>query len=342
MMLLVVLTLISDNQADPRIVIGAAVLSTFGLTVLAIVAWRTAFLGSWWFVTLDGVIALVVGAASTMAGAEELFHGGYPMSWIVLAAYAGGRLASLSAAALVTVEQVAVHLADGRGEVPTGGNVIFFVFAFLVGWTFDALRTSDAARRAAVFELEQERVAAARREERVHLADRLHDTLQQSVHAITLHADDADQVRRLAREQERLLRRALAALQSEHELSVRVALLEARDDVETMYDVDVTVVLRFDAAMDEKLQILVDSAREAMLNSAHYSGVETIHLYSDLSDGFATVSVVDRGVGFDTSTLTPHRGLGRFRQRLEDIGGELTINSDEVSGTRCDLRVPAP
>jgi signal transduction histidine kinase len=342
MMLLVVLTLASDDGANRAVVVSAAVVATVWSVITLVVAAKSDYLGTWWFVAVDGVVVLFVGAASTVSGAEDLFHGGFLMSWIVLAAYAGGRLMALAAAVLLTVEQVVVHVADGRGPVPTAGSVTFFVFAIIVGWTVDALRASDAERVAALLALEQERAASVRREERAMLADQIHDTVLQFLHALRLHAEEPDQVRYLARQQERDLRQAVASLQSEYEDGFRVALLEARDDVESMYQVEIDPVLRSDAEMSTLLRTVVDAAREAMLNAAAHSGSSSIELFSDRSNGSVVVYVRDRGRGFDLLRLSPHRGIGRCVERLESTGGQLSIRTAPGEGTECRIQVQAP
>ncbi len=341
MMLLVVLTLISDDGADTGIVVSAAAVATAWSVVTVVVAARTDYLGTWWFVAVDGAVVLFIGAASTMSGAEELFHGGFLVSWIVLAAYAGGRALALAAAVLLTVEQVVVHLVDGRGLIPTAGSVIFFVFALIVGWTTDALRASDAERVKAVSALEEERAANVRREERAMLADQIHDTVLQFLHALRLHAEDPGQVRYLARQQERDLRRAVASLQSEYDSSYRVALLEARDDVESMYPVEIDPVLRSDAEMSTELRTVVDAAREAMLNAAAHSGSSSVELFSDTADGSVVIYVRDRGSGFDPIRLSPHRGIGRCIEKVAAAGGELTIRTAVGEGTECKIVVRA-
>jgi signal transduction histidine kinase len=181
MMLLITLTLLSDDTADPAVVIGAAALGTMWAAVTVFVGWRTDELGSLWFVLSDGAVVLAIGAASTVSGAEDLFHGGYVISWIMVAAYGGGLIAALVASVVLTIEQVIVHIVDGRGLVAIGGSVTFIIFAVIVGWAFDALRLYDRRRRAAEAELVRERAEAARWEERFVLADQLHDSVLQTL-----------------------------------------------------------------------------------------------------------------------------------------------------------------
>ena len=84
MLTLVIITLVTDDEANVAITLGAMALATVwvGVTVWAA---RTRVLGAWAFVAVDGIVMLGLGAASTLAGAEDLFHGGMPMSWLVVA-----------------------------------------------------------------------------------------------------------------------------------------------------------------------------------------------------------------------------------------------------------------
>ena len=179
MMLLVTLTLLSDSGADSIIVIGAAALATIWAGVTVLVARYTDELGNLWFVLSDGVIVLAIGAASTVSGAEDLFHGGFLISWIVVAAYGGGLLGALGASVALTIEQVVVHAVDGRGLIPAAGSVVFFVFAVVIGWAINALRRYDLERRATEAELETLNVG-------------LQETVQQQVHEL----DRANRLRR--------------------------------------------------------------------------------------------------------------------------------------------------
>ncbi len=51
--------------------------------------------------------------------------------------------------------------------------------------------------------------------------------------------------------------------------------------------------------------------------------------------------IADDGPGFDTAVITPTRGLTGMRDRVEAIGGELTISSTQGGGTTVTGRVPA-
>ncbi len=342
MMLLVTLTLLSDDAADPTVVIGAATLGTLWAAVTVLIGWRTNELGSLWFVLSDGVVVLVIGAASTASGAEDLFHGGYLISWVLVAAYGGGLIAALGASVALTIEQVVVHVLDGRGLVPTAGSVIFFIFALIVGWAFDALRLYDHRRRDAEADLVQEQAEAARWEERFVLADQLHDSVLQTLHAIRLTAEDPGEVRHLARSQELELRRTIAEMRSRFDDSFRAALLGARDDVEDLYRIEIDAVIRGDAEVTDELWLIVDAAREAMVNAAKHSSDDKIELFSEIVNDTLSVYIRDRGTGYDTGQVDRTRGIGRHIAKVEDAGGETTITSQLGAGTEITLTMAMP
>ena len=342
MMLLITLTLLSDDTANPAVVIGAAALGTMWAAVTVLVGWRTDELGSLWFVLSDGAVVLAIGAASTVSGAEDLFHGGYVISWIMVAAYGGGLIAALGASVVLTIEQVIVHIVDGRGLVAIGGSVTFIIFALIVGWAFDALRLYDHRRRAAETELVRERAEAARWEERFVLADQLHDSVLQTLHAIRLTAESPGEVRHLARYQERELRRTIAEMRSKFDDSFRAALLSARDEVEDLYRVEIDAVIRSDAQLTDELQCIVDATREAMVNAARHSSADKIELFSEIVDDTLSVYTRDRGAGFDTSRVDPTRGIGRHIAKVEDAGGETTIFSQRGEGTEITFTMAMP
>jgi hypothetical protein len=65
----------------------------------------------------------LVGAASTAAGAEHLFHGGYLISSLVVVAYAFDIRYTVGASIALVIEQVLMHQIDGRGVVPAVGSM---------------------------------------------------------------------------------------------------------------------------------------------------------------------------------------------------------------------------
>ena len=339
MLTLVIITLVTDEDAHVAITVGAITLATIwvGVTVWAA---RAGFLGTWVFVAVDGVVALGLGAASTLAGAEDLFHGGMPMSWLVVAAYAGGFQIAVPASLVLGLEQVIVHVVDGRSLVGSAGSLVFIVFAVVVGWGFDALRAGEERRLQTEAKLIEEQRTSARHEERADLANQLHDSVLQSLLVMRRDAEDPQQIRYLARREERALRRAIADLRSEHDNSFRAALLETCDDVEDTYRIEVQSVIRDDAENTAALQAAVGATREALINAAKHAGVARIDVYAEAGPGGVTINVRDRGSGFAEGERKTGGGLDHsLLERVRDVGGSVSVVSTPGEGTEVTITV---
>lgn len=300
MLTLVILTLATDDEVDVAFTIVAMALATVWVGITWWAA-RSGAIGTPAFVTIDGAVSLALGYASTVAGAEDLFHGGMPMSWILVAAYGYGLRGAVPASVVLGLEQVIVHAVDDRGPVGAAGSLVFVVFAVVVGWAFDALRAAEVKRLGAEARLVEEQRSRARHQERARLANQLHDSVLQSLLVMRRDAEEPQQVRYLARREERRLRRAIADLRSEHESSWRATLLELCDDVEDTYRIEIESVIRDDPPVSDRLMEAAHATREALVNAAKHSGTTKIDLYSEASGGRLTVNVRDRGAGFDGS-----------------------------------------
>lgn len=287
---------------------------------------------------LDVIAMLAIGAASVASGAEELFHGGLPLSLVFTGALVGGLPGSLLAALVLGVEQFLVHIIADLGAVRAAGSVIFFVVGAIVGWTFDKLRDYDIARQKAQNRLAEEQAVVLLHEQREALADRLHDSVLQTLHAIRMGADDPAQSRYLARRQERELRRNIEEWRSEFPNSFRASLLAVRDEIEDTHRVEIEAVIRDDAQLSASLAAAVEAAREALANAAKHSGSPNIALYADFSNGDAHIHVRDRGSGFldDGARIRVHE---RLAKRVESVGGVVDIDSGRESGTEIKITV---
>ena len=341
MVLLVVVTLVTDEQADPAPIIVALGLASVWTLVTAWAVTRPAVLKSWGFVVADGVVALVVASASFAADSEHLFHGGYPMSWVVVAGYAKGMPGSIGSALILMVHQITLRLVDGdAAAVSVAGDVIFLAFALIIGWVFEALPRNDALRRDAEARYEQEHRERERYEQRAELANQLHDSVLQTLQVIRNDADDPAEVRYLARRQERELRRLIEDFRSPYEHGFKAALLQARDDVEDLFRVEIEAVVRDDRELTPRLDAAVDAAREAMTNAAKHAGVRRFDVYSEIVDGNVAVFVRDRGSGFDPEASGGHGLAHSIIERVELSSGRVAITSAPGRGTEVEIVMP--
>jgi len=82
-------------------------------------------------------------------------------------------------------------------------------------------------------------------------------------------------------------------------------------------------------------------AQEAMQNAAKHSGAREISVQLRNTQHGLTLTVADDGVGFDVETAWK-KGLGliSMAERLESIGGKLSVRSAPGEGTRLETTVP--
>jgi signal transduction histidine kinase len=339
MLLLVGLTLAEDTEADRAVVIGAMALATIWTGVTVWAAGSSDRLGAAWFVVADLAVGLVVGFATTVAGAEDLFHGGYPMSSLAVVAYATNLRVTIGAAGVIAVEQVLVHAVDDRGRIPAAGSVTFLVFGTVLGWGFDGIRSRERERLATQVELDAARAAEVRQQERLDIANRLHDSVLQTLAALRRDASDAEQVRYLARRQERLLRRTISEYRSPYARSARAEIQTICEDIEDVHRIEIDSVVRGDVQLDDTVTEILAAAREALTNAAKHSGEAEVDLYAELEPGRVEVFVRDRGRGFERDRRARGGGLDHgISGRMARVGGTAEVDTAPGRGTSIELR----
>lgn len=84
--------------------------------------------------------------------------------------------------------------------------------------------------------------------------------------------------------------------------------------------------------------------RELLINSIKYSGVDEIYLNLYRDGPFLGIRVVDRGRGFDRGQIEDGiKGFGLFniRERINALGGSMTIDSRPGAGASITLLIPS-
>lgn len=190
-------------------------------------------------------------------------------------------------------------------------------------------------------ERDAERSARIRTDERADVAERVHDSVLQTLALIQRHAGEPRRVATLARRQERELRGWLYAARplGDDGSSLVAALSAAAADVEELHGVRIEIASAGDAPPDNAIVL---AAREAMANAAKFAGVEEIDVYADVAEDEIAVFVRDRGAGFDPAAVPGDRqGIREsIRGRLERAGGSASVTSAPGEGTEVELRLP--
>lgn len=197
--------------------------------------------------------------------------------------------------------------------------------------------------------LEEERAARVRNEEREEIASHLHDSVLQTLALIQKQADNSQEVLRLARSQERELRRWLFGGGETPHTSLAEALRTIAGEVEDQYGVSVAPVIVGDVVPGddedltaESFTALLGATREALVNAAKHARVDSVDLFVEVEPEQVSVFVRDRGVGFDESAVPEDRqGLARsIRGRVERRGGRVGVRSNPGKGTEIRIHMP--
>ncbi len=328
-------------DARPGVVVGSVAAVWIWTAVTFWLAASDRFENPVWLV-IDLVVAVAIVASDAADGATQGgFVGGYPMSSVLLWGYAYRMPGGLSSAAVVSAGLVSAGVFNLAGNIATA--ILYLAVGGVAAWAFDVLRSSERRRVRAEAELEAERAARIRSEERAGVAAHLHDSVLQTLALIQTGASDEAEVRSLARVQERELRNWLLGAPDGVGTLVR-ALESVCSEIEKRHGVAVELVSVGDRNMDDALAALVGATRESVINAAKHAGVEKISVFAEASESMVEVFVRDRGIGFDPDAVeSDRRGLSEsIRGRMDRHSGSAEINSSIGSGTEVRLAMPVP
>ncbi|MFD0704251.1 PspC domain-containing protein [Alloscardovia venturai] len=189
--------------------------------------------------------------------------------------------------------------------------------------------------------LAKETARKQREEERADMAAHLHDSVLQTLNLIRQNATDSETVSRLARTQERELRRWLYEDRKVASDSIVSSMKLVSAQVEDTFGKQIDVITVGDAVPDEHSLALVDAARQALTNASIH-GAEPISLYVEARPDALEVFVRDHGNGFDVNSIPEDRmGIRHSIQgRVERAGGSVTIVSRQGWGTEVRMKLP--
>ena len=229
-----------------------------------------------------------------------------------------------------------------RGSIAQIGTALTAAVAVLTGIALLAgpwlIRMSQ--------DLTAERTLRIRAQERAEVAAHVHDSVLHTLTLIQRNADDAGEVRRLARAQERELRNWLykpeGTGRDEEPETHAEAVKRSAAEVEDKHGVPLEVVVVGDCPLDEKLTAQMQAAREAMVNAAKYGGEGgAVQVYAEVEGRTVFVSVRDRGPGFDLDEV-PEDRMGVRESiigRMQRNGGTARLRAVPGGGTEVELEM---
>ncbi|MET7286081.1 PspC domain-containing protein [Streptomyces sp. NPDC005573] len=279
-------------------------------------------------------VALVWRQADNARRARWVEVGSRRRTLTLLRAGVGVLLVTAGVSAMFVMQGSAAHL----------GAVLQAALAVLVGITLLAgpylVRVTQ--------DLSQERLMRIRAQERAEVAAHVHDSVLHTLTLIQRNADNANEVRRLARAQERDLRTWLykpegtGKDEADEPDTVAEAVRRNAAEVEDKHGVPIEVVVVGDCPLDERTTAQMQAAREAMVNAAKYGGEGgAVQVYAEVEGRTVFVSVRDRGPGFDPESIPADRMGVResIIGRMERNGGTARLRPVPGGGTEVELEM---
>jgi signal transduction histidine kinase len=198
-------------------------------------------------------------------------------------------------------------------------------------------------------------------DERQRISQDLHDSIIQSLYAISLSLEDLpeiiaeDQIEGAVRADRAIdgihgtirdIRNFIMGLQpellAEADLSTSLQTLAAEFQANTMIDLELRVESDLAEPPRDLGANILAMTREALSNIARHSQATRASIMLEQGDGTLRLVIGDNGVGFltDEARSPRQRGLGNLHARAEALGGELTLTSEPGAGTRLEMAIP--
>jgi signal transduction histidine kinase/predicted Ser/Thr protein kinase len=240
----------------------------------------------------------------------------------------------------------AIALGSRRGRLPQDTDQRLAEFTELV-----ATAIANAESRAELT-ASRARIVAAADETRRRIERNLHDGTQQQLVSLILElraveATEPPEVGELTGQLARTTRGLARVLEELQEISrgIHPAIL-SKDGLERALRalarrsaVPVKLDLRAERRLPEHVEVAAYYVvSEALTNAAKHAHASVVHLTVDTADGEVRLSISDDGVG--GADPTRGSGLVGLKDRVEAIGGTLTVQSRRGEGTRVIAEVP--
>ncbi len=250
--------------------------------------------------------------------------------------------------------------------------VIGLFFAGLVGaliWVSALHRLAERrgqalyqSRQAQIAERHTREIAELRMQDRTRLAVELHDTISQNITGATMQIGTAAQFVKtdaeLAIRHINIATRTLDSCREELRNCIwdlRSNTLDEKDLNEAIRRTVQRLVgnarlhIRFNIARDRlsdnTVHALMNIVRELATNAVRHGGATAIRIAGALEKEMLFCSVTDNGCGFDPDNRPGlsegHFGLQGIEERIDELGGELSVTSRSGKGSRVFFRIQA-
>ena len=243
-----------------------------------------------------------------------------------------------------------LYLTDKRDadEFTADDLALVETFALHAGIAIDNARLHDQVQRLAVVD------------ERDRISRDLHDSVIQSIYAVTLSLDDVPDL--VGEDPDEARARVDTAIDRLHAVirdirtfifGLRPILLDSGGLMEGLgiladelrRNTAIEVAVRGEAPPELSVEVvaeLLTIAQEALANMARHSEARHAELVLSADDSRVRLLMADDGHGFDLATAPTagHHGLANMRARAERLGGTMRVERGDGRGTRIIVDVP--
>ena len=218
-----------------------------------------------------------------------------------------------------------------------------------------SLRLDELSARAEELRVSRERLVDTQDAERKRLERDIHDGAQQHLVALavnlrlaqTLAHRSPERASQVLAEQGDAARETIATLMSLSrgiyprllsEQGVAPALRSAAATSAMAVEVTEVSVGRYAPAVEAAVYFC---CLEALQNAAKHSGANRVDVCLDGTGERLVLTVDDNGAGFDPAQVAAGAGLANMRDRIDSVGGRLTLGHGPQTGSRVRASVPA-
>lgn len=342
------------------------------LTLSALVAlWYLPFVATptvrWWnaprrgllyflvgFALWGGLVALNVESLMLVAMYNPMIFTRFPIRWAI------GIMVSLTVGFILLY--LLLYPSEYWSIIATTVLALLFI-AVLIGYFISALVGQSMERQRLLDELTQTRARLLKAErkagvlaERQRLSRDIHDTLAQEFTSILMHLSAArlgdsaamkthlQQVEQAAREgldeSRRIIRNMRPQQLEGASLVESIEGVAARWSAENKVRVE-TAVTGPPYPLDEPIEIaLLRITQEALHNIKKHAQASDVNITLSYMPDLLALDIADNGKGFNTSRNGRGFGLKTMRERAEELGGTLTIESELGKGTAIAVSLP--
>jgi signal transduction histidine kinase len=229
-----------------------------------------------------------------------------------------------------------------------------FISSIIIQSTDRQRLIDDLTRsRANLMRVERE---AGRLTERQRLARDIHDTLAQHFTSVIMHLSAAkhsnpesvqsevQQAEDAAREGLTEIRRIVLDMQPEQiekaSLIEAVEELAARWSAENRVQVKMNVTGTPHSLPSSAETALLRISQEAMHNINKHAQAKNVNITFSFMEDLFVMDIADDGLGFEVSKIKNGFGMKTMRNRAEELGGTLTIESEQGIGTAIAVSIP--